>query len=117
MKTVKLLVCAIAVMFVSSIYAQSINNEQFNKNNTQLVFVSHDAAQIQEFLFAKDQINIVDKDYFGKTEITRFADFTGIRKDIPFEKWYLSGRLGGVPMIDTDYIQFEIEKKDGQKES
>lgn len=92
-------------------------NDQFNKNNTQLVFVSHDAAQIQEIVFAKDQINIVDKDYFGKTEITRFADFTGVRKDIPFDKWYLSGRLGGVPVIDTDYIQFEIEKKNGQQES
>lgn len=92
-------------------------NDQFNKNNTQLVFVSHDAAQIQEFLFAKDQIYIIDKDYFGKTEISRFSDFTGIRKDIPFDKWYLSGRLGGVPVIDTDYIQFEIEKKNEQKTS
>lgn len=90
-------------------------NDQFNKNNTQLVFVSHDAAQIQEFLFAKDQINIIDKDYFGKTEISRFSDFTGIRKDIPFEKWYLSGRLGGVPVIREKFIQFEIEKKDEKK--
>ncbi len=92
-------------------------NNQFNKNNTQLVFVSHDAAQIQEFLFAKDQINIIDKDYFGKTEINNFANYAGIRKDIPFDKWYLSGRLGGVPVIDTDYIQFEIEKKNGKKAS
>ena len=86
--------------------------EQFNKNNSQLIFATHDTAQFQEFLFAKDQINIVDKDYFGKTEINRFSDFTGIRKDIPFEKWYLSGRLGGVPMIREKFIQFEIEKKD-----
>jgi AAA15 family ATPase/GTPase len=92
------------------------DSNQFNKNNSQLIFATHDTAQFRDSLFAKDQIYIIDKDYFGKTEITRFSDFTGIRKDIPFEKWYLSGRLGGVPVIDADYIQFEIEKKNGQKE-
>jgi hypothetical protein len=27
-------------------------------------------------------------------------DIEGLREDIPFDKWYLSGRFGGLPKIN-----------------
>lgn len=98
-------------MLVSLFY-----DEQINFNNAQLIFSTHDATLIDAYLFDKDQVNIIDKDYFGKTEISTISDFKGIRQEVPIGKWFLAGRLGGVPKIDTSFIHFEFKNKNGEDE-
>jgi len=56
-----------------------------------------------------DQIWFADKNEFGETEIYSAQDFAGIREDIPFDKWYLSGKFGAVPNINDSDIQFIFE--------
>jgi AAA15 family ATPase/GTPase len=92
--------------YLSQLLIKLFYDENLNKNNAQLIFTTHDATLIDETVFAKDQIYIVDKDYYGKTELSTFSDFTGLRKDIPLQKWYLSGRLGGVPVVGKVEFQF-----------
>jgi hypothetical protein len=92
-------------------------DDRFNKKATQLVFVSHDAVQLQDFLFAKDQVNLIEKDYYGRTEIRNLADFSGLRKDVPLEKRYLSGVLGGVPVIRDKFIVHEVGHWDGAEKA
>jgi hypothetical protein len=46
-------------------------------------------------LFDKDQITLIDKYYFGKTEISTVSDFKSIKNDVNICSWYLAGKLGG----------------------
>jgi hypothetical protein len=39
-----------------------------------------------------------------------FSDGTGILNGAPYEKWYLSGRLGGIPGIQR--LDFELNYAD-----
>lgn len=49
---------------------------------------------------------IVEKDKTGASELYSLSDVTGILKGAPYEKWYLSGRLGGIPGIQS--LDFEL---------
>ncbi|TAH19955.1 MAG: ATP-binding protein [Cytophagales bacterium] len=100
--------------YLSQMLIKLFYDETLNKNNAQLIFTTHDATLIDESAFAKDQIYIVDKDYYGKTELSAFSDFTGLRKDIPLQKWYLSGRLGGVPIVNQN-VHFQFEEANGEE--
>jgi len=47
-----------------------------------------------------------EKDKPGPSELYSLSDVTGILKGTPYEKWYLSGRLGGIPGIQR--LDFEL---------
>ncbi len=70
-----------------------------NPNNAQLFFTTHDSSLMDGELFRRDQMFITEKDYVGQTSIYSLSSIQGLRKNIPFEKWYLNGRLGGIPVI------------------
>jgi len=87
-------------------------NSEININNAQLIFSTHDATLIDAYLFDKDQINLIDKDYFGKTEINAVSDFKGLRADTPIGLWYMQGKLRAVPKIKDVYFQLEKNGKE-----
>lgn len=62
----------------------------------QLVLASPDTNLLSSNEFRRDQIWIVEKDKTGASELYSLSDVTGILKAAPYEKWYLSGRLGGI---------------------
>ena len=39
------------------------------------------------------------------------ASIKGVRKDIPFEKWYLNGSFGGIPVIYEPEFEFNTDKR------
>lgn len=78
------------------------NDPEINKGNGQLIFTTHDVSQLDSSLLRKDQIWFTEKNSFEATELFSLADFDSsqIRKNGPFDKWYMSGRFGAIPAID-----------------
>jgi len=89
------------------------NNHKCNPKNAQLVFATHETTLLDRDLFRKDQIWITEKDKYGSTEIFSVKDFENVRDDVPFDKWYLSGKFGGQPSIK----EMEFIFGDGEKET
>jgi len=70
-----------------------------NPKNAQLLFATHDHGLLDFDLFRKDQICFVEKKYEGNTYLYKLSDFKGVPKDIPLDKWYLSGRFKATPVM------------------
>lgn len=78
------------------------HNPKVNKNNSQLIFVTHETTLLDKKIFRKDQIWFGEKNKFGETEfysVKDFKDLKNVRSDIPFDKWYRTGKFGAVPNI------------------
>jgi len=85
-----------------------LTNPKTNPKQAQLIFTSHDVTLFD--VLDNDQINILEKDKYGATEIYTVSDIRGLRTGIPIGKWYLSGKLGGIPNINLDQITKNLDK-------
>lgn len=84
------------------------NNPKTNPNNAQLIFASHDVSLLTNKLFRRDQITFCEKDEEGASSYYSLADIPGIRKEVSYEKYYLSGVFGGTPVINEYELDFKI---------
>jgi len=77
------------------------NNKETNPKNAQLIFTTHDSSLLSKDIFRRDQMWFVEKNKQGMSKLFSLADFDkkDVRWDIPFDKWYLSGRFGAIPNI------------------
>lgn len=78
------------------------HNPKVNRNNSQLIFATHETTLLDKKIFRKDQIWFGEKNKFGVTEfysVKDFKDLKNLRSDIPFDKWYRTGKFGAVPNI------------------
>jgi len=90
------------------------HNPKVNKNNSQLVFATHETTLLDKKIFRKDQIWFGDKNKYGITEfysVKDFNDLKSVRSDIPFDKWYRTGKFGAVPNIKKFEFIAEYEKE------
>jgi len=92
---------------ISKLIISFYNSLKNNPNNAQLIFATHDSSLLDKQIFRRDQIYFVDKEYEGNTFLYRLSDIKGIRKDIPYDRWYLSGRFSAIPIINEVELQFE----------
>lgn len=120
-KCIKLYIVArIAILGGSSIFVDELNIklhplllkffvDLFYKKNSQaqLIYTTHDTTLMDKKFFRRDQIWFVQKDEFGYSELTALSDFK-VRSDASFEKDYLAGVYGGIPLIK------EFELKEGE---
>ncbi|WP_439226944.1 AAA family ATPase [Flavobacterium sp. ARAG 55.4] len=84
------------------------NDPQVNKKGAQFVFATHDTTLLSpENKLRRDQINLVEKNEKGETEMFAVSDIKGIREG-NYEKWYLEGRLGAVPNIARETFRHEL---------
>ncbi|PTS92242.1 ATP-binding protein, partial [Flavobacterium sp. HMWF030] len=84
------------------------NDPEININNAQFIFATHDTTLLNpENKLRRDQINLVEKNSKGETELYAVSDIKGIREG-NFEKWYLEGRLGGMPTIAKETFRHEL---------
>lgn len=67
-------------------------------STAQLIYTTHDTTLMDKKFFRRDQIWFVQKDEYGYSELTALSDFK-IRSDASFEKDYLAGVYGGIPLI------------------
>lgn len=83
---------------IDSIITQ-FNNKLINQNKSQLIFTTHNTHFLNKKLLRRDQIWFTDKEEDGNTKLYSLYDIIE-RKNEDFEKWYLSGRYGAIPIID-----------------
>lgn len=98
--------------FVTKLLVMLFLSSKINKNGAQLIFNTHDVTLLDENLFRKDQIWFVEKNEKGESDLYCLSDFDGLREDTPFEKWYMAGKFGGLPNIDSLETIFDNELED-----
>lgn len=67
-------------------------------SRAQLIYTTHDTTLMDKRFFRRDQIWFVQKDEYGYSELSALSDFR-IRSDASFEKDYLAGVYGGIPLL------------------
>lgn len=82
------------------------NSKKNNPKNAQLIFATHDSTLLDSSILRRDQICFVDKNYEGGSILYKLSDIKGIRKDIPIDKWYLSGRFKAIPITSEINLNF-----------
>lgn len=83
------------------------NSKTKNPNNAQLIFNAHSTLLLCKKYFRRDQIWFIQKDRYGASDVYSLDDYS-VRKDSSFDKDYLLGKYGGVPILGEEY---EAEKK------
>ena len=79
-----------------------VNSE--NNNNAQLIFSTHDVTNLNKDIFRRDQIWFVEKNndmssnLFSLSEIKADGN-SKIRNDASYNKDYLNGRYGAIPIL------------------
>ena len=71
---------------------------------------THDVNLLDRTLFRKDQIWFTEKDEYGVSSLYTLQDFTDVREDTPFDKWYMAGKFGAVPVIKSLENLFDDEE-------
>ena len=92
---------------------EMFNNPKINKNNSQLLFTSHDTNLMSPSIMRRDQFYFAEKQEDESTRLYSLADLRGIRNDADFAKQYLAGYYGALPVLN-DYIEME-ENEDGKQ--
>lgn len=75
-----------------------ISDPEKNKNQSQLIFTTHDTSLLDSNIFRRDQIWFVEKDKHNATQLYPLLDFSP-RKDEAIGRGYLQGRYGALPYI------------------
>ena len=91
---------------ISKLLISLFNSKTNNPNNTQLIFATHDSNLLDLDVLRRDQISFVDKEYEGHSIFYKLSDIKGIRKDMPIDKWYLSGRFKAIPVTNAVTLKF-----------
>ncbi len=83
---------------------QMFLNKDINKHNAQLVFTSHDVWQLKSDIMRRDEIWFTEKNEEGISNLYSLSDFVGddgekIRKDEDYQKNYLLGKYGAIPVL------------------
>ena len=81
------------------------NSPEYNTNNAQLIFATHDTNLLTYGRFRRDQIYFLEKDRYEASDLYSLIEYkeegtsAKIRKDRSFEKDYINGRYGAIPFI------------------
>ncbi|MBK2256668.1 AAA family ATPase [Francisella philomiragia] len=77
------------------------NSDKLNKYNNQLIFTTHNTSLLAKGIFEREQIWFIDRNKDQESELYSLADFGERKSDSnSFEKRYLEGRYGAVPILD-----------------
>lgn len=81
--------------YLLEVYLQSIQNGGKN----QLLLVTHDTLLMDQNLFRRDEIWLMQRNQQGETQMASLQQQKGIRYDLDLQKSYLRGCLGGGPRL------------------
>ena len=80
------------------------HNSDTNKGNGQLIYSTHDTANLNKETFRRDEIWFAEKSEEGSTRVFSLEEFKDVaRFDRKIDKAYLEGRFGAIANIDTNY--------------
>ena len=86
------------------------HNSDTNKGNGQLIYSTHDTVNLNKETFRRDEIWFAEKDKDGISEIYALSDYIleddknagkKVRNDATYNKDYLSGRYGAIPVLEN----------------
>ena len=92
------------------------HNSDTNKGNGQLIYSTHDTVNLNKETFRRDEIWFAEKDKDGISEIYALSDYIleddknagkKIRNDATYNKDYLTGRYGAIPVLEEFDINYE----------
>lgn len=80
------------------------HDENINKNGAQLIYATHDNYTLTKDIFRRDQIWFVEKDSDAASHLYSLAEYKSeddkkVRKDASYNKDYLLGKYGSVPIL------------------
>jgi AAA15 family ATPase/GTPase len=87
------------------------NSSETNPRNAQLIFTTHDTNLLNAGLFRRDQIWFTQKDRYGATELYSLVEYK-VRNSAPYEKEYLMGKYGGIPLVGRFERLFETNNNE-----
>ena len=80
------------------------HKEETNIGNGQLIYSTHDTVNLNKDTFRRDEIWFAEKDRDGISTIYSLSDYkindTKVRNDATYNKDYLSGRYGAIPVLE-----------------
>ncbi len=80
------------------------HNSDTNKGNGQLIYSTHDTVNLNKETFRRDEIWFAEKDKDGISTIYSLSDYrindTKVRNDATYNKDYLAGRYGAIPVLE-----------------
>ncbi len=92
------------------------NDPEINTKNAQLIFSTHDVTLMNPSYMRRDQLFFVDKNEEGISELYALDEFSEVRKNTPFAKWYMQHRFNATPKLDYSSIRdFMKEEADAQE--
>ena len=92
------------------------HNSDTNKGNGQLIYSTHDTVNLNKETFRRDEIWFAEKDKDGISEIYTLSDYIleddknfgkKVRNDATYNKDYLTGRYGAIPVLEEFEINYE----------
>lgn len=80
------------------------HNDKINKGGAQLIYATHDNYTLTKDIFRRDQIWFVEKDNNAVSNLYSLAEYKldddkKVRKDASYNKDYLLGKYGAVPIL------------------
>ncbi len=92
------------------------HNSDTNKGNGQLIYSTHDTVNLNKETFRRDEIWFAEKNKDGISEIYALSDYIleddknagkKVRNDATYNKDYLTGRYGAIPVLEEFDIIYE----------
>lgn len=89
---------------------KTFHDPSINTRGAQLVFSTHDTSLLDADLLRRDQIWFAEKDSAQAATLVPLTDFSP-RKHEAFERAYLTGRYGGVPVLESHLLPTRPDAK------
>jgi AAA15 family ATPase/GTPase len=77
-------------------------NSSTNKSNAQLIFTTHDTSILDQRILDRDQIWFCERDNAQSSKLRSLLEYKERPDIFNFEKPYLSGRYGAIPIITEE---------------
>ncbi len=74
-----------------------------SNTKAQLVFTTHDISLLNNNQFRRDEVMFVDKNEQGESSLYALSDMK-VREDATFNKDYLQGKYGAIPIFNYDEL-------------
>lgn len=91
------------------------HSEDTNKKGAQLIYTAHDEYTLNKDIFRRDQIWFVEKDSESIATLYSLAEYKigdkKVRNDASYNKDYLAGRYGAIPILNEFDIIGEINNE------
>ncbi len=86
-------------------YIVDLFNCDSNKNNAQIVFSTHNTNILRKDKLRRDQVWFVEKNRYGESNLFSLLEIKGIRNDASYNKDYLEGKYGAIPIIESMFSE------------